>query len=95
MDSTINRQEDGIVDRYVNRKFSGILTPFFIKLGISPNAITIISMLIGLGGAACFAAVSYKLGIIGALLFQLSVIVDCCDGAVSYTHLTLPTILLV
>ena len=60
MDSTINRQEDGIVDRYVNRKFSGILTPFFIKLGISPNAITIISMLIGLGGAACFAVGSYK-----------------------------------
>ena len=83
MDSTINRQEDGIVDRYVNRKCSGILTPFFIKLGISPNAITIISMLIGLGGAACFAVGSYKLGIIGALLFQLSVIVDCCDGEVA------------
>ena len=79
----MNRQEDGIVDRYVNRKFSRILTPFFIKLGISPNAITIISMLIGLGGAACFAVGSYKLGIIGALLFQLSVIVDCCDGEVA------------
>ena len=40
-------------------------------------------MLIGLGGAACFAVGSYKLGIIGALLFQLSVIVDCCDGEVA------------
>ena len=63
MDSTINRQEDGIVDRYVNRKCSGILTPFFIKLGISPNAITIISMLIVLGSISSADLISFFVGV--------------------------------
>ena len=80
---TVKGSLDGLVDRYVNRKLSGVLTRMFIKLGLSPNAITIISMLIGLMGAACLALGSYQLGIIGALLFQFSVIVDCCDGEVA------------
>lgn len=80
---TVKGSLDGFVDRYVNRKLSGVLTRMFIQLGISPNVITIISMLIGLLGAAFFAFGSYSLGIIGALLFQLSVIVDCCDGEVA------------
>ncbi len=74
---------DGFIDRYVNRKFSRLLSRLFIKLGFSPNAITILSMVIGLIGAACFAMGSYQLGILGALLFQLAVIIDCCDGEVA------------
>ena len=74
---------DGIVDRYVNRKLSGVFTRLFLKMGLPPNAITIISMVIGLGAAGLFAVGSYGLGIIGALLFQLSVIIDCCDGEVA------------
>ncbi len=80
---TVKGSLDGFVDRYVNRKISAVLTRLFIKLGISPNAITIVSMLIGLLGAAFLAGGSYQWGIIGALLFQLSVIVDCCDGEVA------------
>jgi 1L-myo-inositol 1-phosphate cytidylyltransferase / CDP-L-myo-inositol myo-inositolphosphotransferase len=80
---TVKGSLDGLVDRFVNRKLSGVLTRMFIKLGVSPNVITIISMLIGLAGAACFAFGSYELGIIGALLFQFSVVVDCCDGEVA------------
>jgi len=80
---TVKGGLDGFVDRYVNRKLSGILTRLFIQLGLSPNAITIFSMLIGLLGAGFLAGGSYELGIIGALLFQFSVIVDCCDGEVA------------
>ena len=74
---------DGFIDRYVNRKLSGVLTRFFLKAGLSPNVITIVSMVIGLIAAGFFATGSYELGIIGALLFQLSVIIDCCDGEVA------------
>ena len=74
---------DGVVDRYVNRKVSRPLSRLFMKLGCSPNVITLLSMAIGLGGAACFAAGSYRAGIAGALLFQLAVILDCCDGEVA------------
>jgi len=74
---------DGVVDRYVNRKLSGVFTPLFLKLGLSPNTITMISMVLGLLAAGFFALGSYQFGIIGALLFQFSVIIDCCDGEVA------------
>ena len=80
---TVKGGMDGLVDRYVNRKISSVLTRLFIRLGVSPNAITIVSMLIGLLGAAFFADGSYELGIIAAILFQISVVVDCCDGEVA------------
>lgn len=74
---------NGFIDRYVNRKLSRVFTPFFIKLGFSANAVTMVSMVIGLMGAACFALGSYQFGVLGALLFQLAVILDCCDGEVA------------
>ncbi|MBI4402248.1 MAG: CDP-alcohol phosphatidyltransferase family protein [Nitrospirae bacterium] len=74
---------EGFVDRHFNRKVSGALTRLFLRAGFSPNAITVLSMIIGLLAAASFAWGSYAAGILGALLFQLSAIVDCCDGEVA------------
>lgn len=74
---------DGAVDHYVNRQVSRPLSRLFMKLGCSPNVITVLSLVIGLTGAACFATGSYWAGIVGALLFQLAVIIDCCDGEVA------------
>lgn len=74
---------DGIIDTYVNRKLSGIFTRLFVRVGLSPNAVTLLSMLIGLTAAGAFATGTYEIGILGALLFQLSVIIDCCDGEVA------------
>ncbi len=74
---------DGFVDRHFNRKISGPLTRLFLHLGLSPNTITILSLLIGLAAAGSFALGTYVAGIVGGLLFQLSAIVDCCDGEVA------------
>ena len=74
---------NGVMDRYVNRKLSRVFTPFFIQRGFSPNAVTMASMVMGLMGAVCFALGSYQSGILGAFLFQLAVILDCCDGEVA------------
>lgn len=74
---------DGYVDRHFNRRISGVFTRLFLKLGISANTITFISMAIGLIAAAFVAKGGYAAGIIGALLLQLSAIVDCCDGEVA------------
>jgi len=74
---------DGFVDRYFNRKVSALLTRLFLRTGFSPNAITVLSLLIGLVAAGSFALGSYVAGIIGSLLFQLSAVVDCCDGEVA------------
>lgn len=78
---------DGLVDRYFNRKISALLTRLFLQMGLSPNAITVLSLFIGLVAAAFFARGGYAAAIIGGLLFQLSAIVDCCDGEVArLTH---------
>src|SRR6059036_2495444 len=74
---------DGFVDRYFNRKVSTLLTRLFLRIGLSPNAITVLSLFIGLMAAGSFALGGYLVGIVGSLLFQLSAIVDCCDGEVA------------
>ena len=74
---------DGFVDRYVNRKCSGLLTRGFLRLGWSPNTITLVSMGVGLLAAALFVPGSWELALLGAFILQLSVIIDCCDGEVA------------
>ena len=50
---------------------------------MSPNLVTVISFIIGIGAAASFA-VGERWGLVlGALLLQLSLIVDCVDGEVA------------
>ena len=74
---------EGWVDTYFNRKVSALLSRLFLALRLSPNAITLVATAIGLLAAAAFAGGSYAAGLAGALLFQLSTIVDCCDGEVA------------
>jgi 1L-myo-inositol 1-phosphate cytidylyltransferase / CDP-L-myo-inositol myo-inositolphosphotransferase len=74
---------DGIIDTYFNRKVGNGLTHLFVKAGWSPNAITVLSLLVGFLAAGFFAQGTYLAGVVGALLFQLSAIIDCCDGAVA------------
>jgi len=80
---TLKGGMDGLVDRYVNRQCSGLLTRLFLKLRWTPNTITILSMVVGLVAAGFFIPGSWEYALIGALLFQLSVIIDCCDGEVA------------
>ena len=74
---------DGVMDRYVNRKLSRVFSRLFLRLRCSPTVITVLSLMLGLLGAACFAMGSYRTGLVGAVLFQVAVILDCCDGDVA------------
>ncbi len=74
---------DGVMDRYVNRKLSRLFSRLFLRVRWSPAVITVLSLMVGLAGAACFAMGSYRLDILGAVLFQVAVILDCCDGEVA------------
>ncbi len=77
------RELDGFVDTYFNRPVSEPFTRAFLKLGLTPNAITSLSIGIGLIAAASFAVGTYTASLVGALLFQLSAVLDCCDGEVA------------
>jgi phosphatidylglycerophosphate synthase len=79
-----NRSNDGFFSVLVLRKLSKPITALSVRFGISPNFITFVSLLIGFYSAYLFSQQEY---LFGALLFQLSLIVDCSDGEVArYTR---------
>ena len=78
-----NRVDDGFYSTFVVRRLSKPLTRLALRLGWTPNAITLISFAVGLGAAASFAAGSRWALVLGAVLLQLSLIIDCVDGEVA------------
>lgn len=80
---SLRGQYEGLVDTYFNRTVSAQLSRIFLFLRLSPNAVTMVATAVGVLAAATFSKGSYAAGIVGALLFQLAAIVDCCDGEVA------------
>ncbi len=74
---------DGYVDLHVNRVLARPLTRLFLRLGLSPNMVTYLSIGIGLVSALCFAIGGYAASLAGAVLLQITAVVDCCDGDVA------------
>jgi phosphatidylglycerophosphate synthase len=80
---SLKGEYEGFVDRYFNRTVSRFFTKLFLLLRCSPNVITMVATFVGLLAAAGFAFGTYAAGIVAALLFQLSAVIDCCDGEVA------------
>ncbi len=74
---------DSFMDRLLTRSISRQLTGVFIKTSLTPNQITILSMLVGLVAAFCFYLGSYQMGIAGATLLLVSAWIDCTDGEIA------------
>ena len=81
--ASLDNPKDGLVDTYLNRQLSRSLTHFLLRTALTPNQITVLSCLIGLFGAACFFRADYWGPVFGALLLQISAVLDCCDGEVA------------
>lgn len=65
------------------RHLSYRLTPILLRLPITPNQVTSISLILGLGCALCFTTGIYTFGILGGLLLTLSYTFDNCDGEIA------------
>ncbi len=82
-----NRANDGFYSVFFLRKFSKLLTWFAVRVKATPNQVTLISFAIGLYSAFCFTKGSFSQTLLGALLLQISIIVDCVDGELArYTR---------
>lgn len=82
-----NRANDGFFSVFVLRKFSKLFTWAAVRLRVSPNQITLISFAIGLLSAYEFSRGDFRSIFTGAILLQLSIIVDCVDGELArYTR---------
>jgi hypothetical protein len=81
------KSDDGFVATFLSRPLSRLLTPWALRLGLTPNQVTAASVVIGLAAAALFAVGGPVALVAGALLLQLSLVVDCVDGDVArYTR---------
>ena len=76
-------KNDSFVDRTITRFFSRQITRFFLQTSLSPNTITLLSLVIGLVSAGYFFQGTYENILIGAGLLLLSAWIDCTDGEIA------------
>jgi len=79
--SSLAKSTDGFLARHVNRRLSLFLTRRLWRLGVTPNAVTLVCLLLGLAAGWAFAqGTGVGWGLLGAVLFQLHSIIDGTDG---------------
>jgi phosphatidylglycerophosphate synthase len=82
-----NRANDGFFSVFFLRRVSKLLTWAAVKIGATPNQVTTASFAIGLYAAYLFAQGDTWSLVGGAILLQVSIIVDCVDGEIArYTR---------
>jgi phosphatidylglycerophosphate synthase len=74
---SLTNSADGIVDRFLYRPLGRYLSKILIHAPFSPNQVSIVSTLVGILSGWFFACGYF---VSGALLLQLSAIIDCVDG---------------
>ncbi len=80
---SLTSDTDGFVDLYFNRPVGRRLSKVLIHTPITPNQVSLASMIIGLLSAYCFSQGNHGLGVIGSILLQISAMVDCIDGDIA------------
>jgi phosphatidylglycerophosphate synthase len=81
--ASMTSSADGFIDRIFNRPLGRFLSKVLIHTPISPNMVSIASIIIGVISALFLAEGSFRFALIGAILFQLSAIIDCVDGEIA------------
>jgi len=81
------READGFYSTFVVRRLSRPATALALRLGLTPNQVTLASLAIAAVAAACFATGARSWLVAGAVLLQVSLVVDCVDGELArYTR---------
>jgi len=75
--ASLTSSADGLVDRFFNRPLGRPLSKLLVHTSVSPNQVSVVSILIGVASAWFFASGSF---VLGALVLQLSAVIDCVDG---------------
>ena len=74
------KDTEGFMSRHVERRVSLALTRRLVTTRITPNAMTLLSLAMGLCGAPFFLSMDPLLQVAGGLLFLTHSILDGCDG---------------
>lgn len=79
----VRKSTDGPVARYINRPISTAVSRQLVKTAITPNQISVGTLVIGLVAAGFAAAGGYVPFLVSAILFQIASILDGSDGEVA------------
>lgn len=79
------RKKDSIVARYFHRPISFYFSSIFSSIGLTPNQVSFISLIIAFLACACFLVDNKKFYILGAILINLWSITDSADGNMART----------
>jgi len=80
---TCRRSYDGLGDKYVIRSLSLRLSAIWCRLGITPNQITWVNILVGIAACVLAPRGTYAgFALAGGLMF-VQVVLDSCDGEVA------------
>lgn len=74
------KQREGFMSRHFERRISLALTRRLAVSAVTPNAMTVVSAMIGLASAPFFLSSARAWQLAGALLFLAHSILDGCDG---------------
>ena len=77
------KDSDGVMSRHVERPISLALTRHLVWTRVTPNAMTLVCLAIGLAGAPFFLSPAPGFQLAGAVLFLLHSILDGCDGEIA------------
>ena len=77
------KDSEGFMSRHVERLISLALTRHLVWTSVTPNAMTLVSLAIGLAAAPFFLSPAPGWQLAGALLFLLHSILDGCDGEIA------------
>ena len=72
-----------LVDLFLHRPLSFVLVKLFYPLPITPNQISFMALLVGIGGGISFALGTPGGFFWGAVLYGLSSVIDCADGMIA------------
>lgn len=74
------KAEDTAFTTFFVRSYSGYVARWFARLGLTPNQVTILSLVVALGAAAMVATGTRSGYVLGAVVFHVSFALDCIDG---------------
>jgi phosphatidylglycerophosphate synthase len=86
--TTLGSASDTRLDTVFHRRFSRLVSRLAVRFGITPNSITMASLVVGLTAAWAFWRASPAEAVVGLILYALAVILDHADGEVARLTLT-------
>ena len=89
--ASLRRKSDGFFAYWFDRRLSTALSRYLVRTGVTPNQISVATLVPALAGAVLLAMPGTIASGVGALLYWLSTVLDGCDGEVArLKYLELP-----